>query len=113
LLPALVADSPLERTEALHRPLYQAVEEATGRRYTTATDVLSARLPTRDEAELLRIRPDTPVLHLLHTAYDAAHRPIEVAQATWPGPVTTLTDTYPIPAAPDEPDDEGPDAVLA
>ena len=57
----------------------------------------AARLPTRDEAELLHIRPDTPVLHLLHVAYDAEHRPIEVAQATWPGPMTTLTETYAVP----------------
>ncbi|HEX6871951.1 MAG TPA: GntR family transcriptional regulator [Micromonosporaceae bacterium] len=85
------------------RPLYQEVEEATGRRYATATDHLSARLPTRTEAEVLHIRPDTPVLHLLHVAYDAAHRPIEVAEATWPGPVTSLTESYRVPGPrPDE-----------
>jgi len=30
-------------------------------------------------------------------AYDAEHRPIEVAQATWPGPTTTITESYPVP----------------
>src|SRR4051812_22646812 len=60
------------------RPLYQEVEDVTGRRYAGATDQLSARLPTREEAELLHIRPDTPVLHLLHVAHDAQRRPIEV-----------------------------------
>jgi len=88
----------LARAEAYGRPLYQEVEDETGRRYATATDQITARLPTRDEAELLHIRPDTPVLHLLHVAFDDEHRPIEVAQATWPGPVTTLTEEYPIPA---------------
>ena len=83
---------------AFGRPLYQEVEELTGRRYATATDHLSARQASREEAELLQIRPDTPVLHLLHVAYDEQRRPIEVAQATWPGPMTTLTDSYPIPA---------------
>jgi GntR family transcriptional regulator len=68
-----------------------------GRRYVHATDHLSARLPTREEAAQLFIRPDTPVLHLLHVAADEEHRAIEVAQATWPGPMTTLVDTYPIP----------------
>ncbi len=93
-------------------PLYQEVEEVTGRRYVTATDHLTARLPTREEAETLQIRPDTPVLALLHVAYDADHRPIEVAQATWPGPMTTLVEEYPIPAPrPTQP--EGPDFVLA
>jgi GntR family transcriptional regulator len=68
-----------------------------GTRSASATDHLSARLPTREEAEVLQIRPDTPVLVLLHVAYDAEHRPIEVAQATWPGPMTTLTEEYRIP----------------
>lgn len=98
LQPKDAAGTGLERFEAFGRPLYQEVEEVTGRRYVTATDTLSARLPTREEAEVLQIRPDTPVLHLLHVAYDAEHRPIEVAQATWPGPMTTLVEEYQVPA---------------
>lgn len=108
LRPADAHGTTLERREPFGRPLYQEVEDETGRRYANATDQISARLPTREEAELLEIRPDTPVLHLLHVAYDADHRPIEVAQATWPGPMTTLTERYPIPGRrpdlPDEPD---------
>ena len=47
------------------------------------------------------------MLVLLHVAYDAQHRPIEVAQATWPGPNTTLTENYRIPSPrPGLPDDE-------
>jgi GntR family transcriptional regulator len=89
------------------RPLYQEVEDETGRRYASARDQVTARLPSRDEAEQLQIRPDTPVLVLLHVAFDAEHRPLEVAQAIWPGPVTALTEEYQIPAerAP-LPDDE-------
>jgi GntR family transcriptional regulator len=83
----------------------------TGRRYVTATDQVTARQPSREEAEILQIRPDTPVLHLLHVAYDAEHRPIEVSQATWPGPMTALTEEYAIPRPrPDLPD---PDPGLA
>jgi GntR family transcriptional regulator len=100
----------LERAEAFGRPLYQEVEEETGRRYASATDTISARQPSREEAEILQIRPDTPVLHLLHVAYDAEHRPIEVAQATWPGPMTTLTEEYRIPGPGREP---SPDPGLA
>lgn len=98
LKPTDTAGTALERMEAFGRPLYQELEEATGRRYVTATDQVTARLPTREEAELLAIRPDTPVLHLLHIAYDERHRPIEVAVATWPGPMTALTEEYQIPA---------------
>lgn len=111
-LPSDVDGSSVERPEAFGRPLYQEVEEVTGRRYATATDVLSARLPTREEAELLAMRPDTPVLHLLHVAYDAEHRPIEVAQSTWPGPMTTLTEDYRIPEPRPDAVDGDPDLVL-
>jgi GntR family transcriptional regulator len=109
--PTDAAGTSLERAQTFGRPLYQEVEEVTGRRYATATDRLTARLPTREEAELLQIRPDTPVLVLLHIAYDPAHRPIEVAEATWPGPMTALTEEYPIPQPrPSLPD--GPEVVL-
>ena len=70
----------------------------------SAEDRLTARLPSREEATALRIRPDTPVLHLVHIGYDAKHRPIEVATATWPGPVTTLVETYPVPGPLDDTD---------
>lgn len=98
------AGTSLERMEAFGRPLYQEAEEVIGRRYASATDTLSARQPGREEAEILRIRPDTPVLHLLHVAYDPQRRPIEVAQATWPGPMTTLTEEYRIPGPLPDPD---------
>lgn len=96
-LPADVAGTSIVDSQAYGRPLYQEVEEQTGRVYTTAEDRLTARLPTREEATALRIRPDTPVLCLVHIGFDAQRRPIEVATATWPGPVTMLIDTYPVP----------------
>jgi GntR family transcriptional regulator len=98
LRPADAENTSLSRMESFGRPLYQEVEEVTGRIYRSATDHITARLPTRDEAEILQIRPDTPVLSLLHIAYDADHRPIEVATATWPGPMTALTEEYAVPA---------------
>lgn len=111
--PADVAGTAIERPDVFDRPLYQEVEEATGRRYATARDQITARLPSRDEAEILKIRPDTPMLVLLHAAFDADRRPIEVAQAVWPGPVTSLTEEYTVPAPrPGLPDDE-PGAAFA
>ncbi|MET7398073.1 GntR family transcriptional regulator [Dactylosporangium sp. NPDC005572] len=107
-----VRGTSIERPDVFGRPLYQEVEDELGRRYTSAKDQVSARLPSREEAELLQIRPDTPVLVLLHVAYDEEHRPIEVAQAAWPGPMTSLTEEYRIPAPrPGLPDDE-PDVAL-
>jgi GntR family transcriptional regulator len=102
----------LSRAEAFGRPLYQEVEDVTGRVYTTATDQVTARLPSREEAEILQIRPDTPILHLVHTAFDAKHQAIEVAVATWPGPMTALTEQYQIPAAREPQNEDGPDFYL-
>lgn len=99
-----VKGTSVERAEAFGRPLYQEVEEETGRRYSSATDTVTARQPSREEAETLQIRPDTPVLHLLHTAFDQAHKVIEVSQATWPGPMTALTEEYKVPAPAPETD---------
>jgi GntR family transcriptional regulator len=105
--PADVRGTSIERHEVFGRPLYQEVEDETGRRYASARDQVTARLPSRDEAEQLQIRPDTPVLVLLHVAFDAEHRPLEVSQAVWPGPVTALTEEYQIPAERQPlPDDE-------
>ena len=109
LRPADADGTALARPEVFDRPLYQEVEEATGRTYTSATDQITARLPSRDEAELLQIRPDTPVLVLMHVAFDQRGKAIEVSQAVWPGPVTQLTEKYQIagerPAVPtDDPD---------
>jgi GntR family transcriptional regulator len=111
--PRDVAGTDLERQQTFGRPLYQEVEELTGRRYATAADHLTARLPTRDEAETLQIRPDTPVLALLHIAYDAEHKPIEVAQAAWPGPMTALVEEYAVPGARARTVDGDPEIALA
>jgi GntR family transcriptional regulator len=108
LRPGLADGTSLAQPRAFGRPLYQEVEDVTGHRYTTAADHITARLPSREEAALLQSRADTPVLHLLHVAYDEDRRPIEVSQATWPGPVTTLTERYAVPA-PDEQPLDAPD----
>lgn len=110
--PADVRGTSIERPEVFGRPLFQEVEDETGRRYAAARDQVTSRLPTRVEAELLQIRPDTPVLILLHVAFDEDHRVIEVAQAVWPGPMTMLTEEYTIPAARAPLPDGEPDLAL-
>src|SRR5690606_11337728 len=97
LAPDPLRDTPLARPEPLDRPLYQVVEEETGRRYDRVTDQITARLASLDEAQLLRIRRDTPVLVLLHTAYDTDGMVIEVSQTCWPGPTSAVIDEYRVP----------------
>jgi GntR family transcriptional regulator len=110
--PGDVRGTSLERPEVYGRPLYQEVEDETRRRYASARDQITARLPTREEAEQLQIRPDTPVLVLLHVAFDGEHRPIEVAQAVWPGPMTALTEEYKIPGERSSTPDDEPGLAL-
>lgn len=111
--------SELGTPEPLGRPLYQAVEEATGRRYGTVTDQITARLASPEEAQLLRIRADTAVLVLLHQARDADGEVIEVTELCWPGPTSTLVDEYRVPGtAPGRvgdltPSEPGDDLTLA
>jgi len=97
LSPETAAGTPLDRRDPLERPLYQVVEDATGRRYGKATDQITARLASPDEARLLRIRPDTPVLVLLHVGYDTGGVTLEVSQTCRPGPTSALVDEYQVP----------------
>ncbi|MGH3647922.1 MAG: GntR family transcriptional regulator [Micromonosporaceae bacterium] len=105
--------------EPLGRPLYQAVEEATGKRYGTVTDQITARLASPEEAQLLRIRRDTAVLVLLHQARDTDGEILEVTELCWPGPTSTLVDEYRVPrSAPGQhgdltPPEPGDDLTLA
>ncbi|MGH3734391.1 MAG: GntR family transcriptional regulator [Micromonosporaceae bacterium] len=118
-LPHDLYGSPLSQPEPLGRPLYQAVEEATRRRYDAGTDQITARLASPEEAQLLRIRRDTAVLVLLHRARDTHGDTIEVTELCWPGPTSTLVDEYRVPRpAPGQhgdltPPEPGDDLTLA
>lgn len=45
---------------------------------------ISARLPTRAEAQMLRVAADSPVLILEGRNVDGAGRPIEISTSVWP-----------------------------
>ncbi len=99
------AGTSLERAEAFGRPLYQEAEEATGRRY-----VRGHRPDHRPPAQpgggrdCCRSAPTPRCCTCCTSPATATRKPIEVAQATWPGPMTTLTEQYPIPGPAAEPD---------
>jgi DNA-binding GntR family transcriptional regulator len=50
-----------------------------------AIEQITARHPVGEEAELLRIAPDAPVLSVVVTAYDAAGQPVQVSDVVLPG----------------------------
>jgi GntR family transcriptional regulator len=60
-----------------------------------AVEQITARHPTGEEAALLRVAPDAPVLSVIVTAYDAAGRPVQVSDLVLPGQRHELRDAYP------------------
>ena len=60
-----------------------------------AVEQITARHPTGEEAALLRVAADAPVLSVIVTAYDATARPIQVSDLVLPGERHELRDAYP------------------
>jgi len=61
-----------------------------------AIEQITARHPTGEEAELLRIGSDAPVLSVLVTTYDAAGQPMQVSDLVLPGQRHEIRDAYPL-----------------
>jgi DNA-binding GntR family transcriptional regulator len=60
-----------------------------------AVEQITARHPTSEEAALLRVAPDAPVLSVIVTAYDATGAPVQVSDLVLPGQRHELRDAYP------------------
>jgi len=60
-----------------------------------AVEQITARHPTGEEAEWLRLAPDAPVLNVLVTAFDAAGEPVLVSDLVLPGQRHEIRDAYP------------------
>ena len=50
-----------------------------GHRFAHGMELLQARMPTRDEVQLLELDPGVPVVRMLHTDYDKDGRTLQVA----------------------------------
>jgi DNA-binding GntR family transcriptional regulator len=64
-------------------------------RFDHAVERISARQPTGEEAALLRVAPDIPVLNVVVTTYDATARPLQVTDLVLPGDRHEIHDAYP------------------
>jgi GntR family transcriptional regulator len=62
-----------------------------------AVERISARKPTGEEAALLQVAVDAPVLNVIVTAYDATARPVQVTDLVLPGDRHEIHDAYPFP----------------
>jgi GntR family transcriptional regulator len=60
-----------------------------------AVERISARKPTGEEAALLGVAADAPVLNVIVTAYDATARPVQVTDIVLPGDRHEIHDAYP------------------
>jgi DNA-binding GntR family transcriptional regulator len=61
-----------------------------------AIEQITARHPTGEEAALLQVAPDAPVLSVIVTAYDATGKPLQVSDLMLPGQRHELRDAYPL-----------------
>jgi len=59
--------------------------EALGYRFAHGAEVLSARMPTPEEVQILRLPPGVPVVRLLHIDYDDQDRTLQVADDLYVG----------------------------
>jgi GntR family transcriptional regulator len=64
-------------------------------RFDHAVERISARRPTGEEAALLQVSPDMPVLNVIVTAYDPATQPLQVIDLVLPGDRHEIHDAYP------------------
>lgn len=59
-----------------------------------AVEQITARHPAGEEAALLHVAADTPVISVIVTVYDATGRPIQVSDLVLPGEKHELRDAY-------------------
>jgi GntR family transcriptional regulator len=75
----------LKRAEVERGSLYRLLEEGYDIRISRADEILTAACATRDEAELLSIKPRAPVLVVQRTVYATDGTPVEVVRSVYRG----------------------------
>jgi GntR family transcriptional regulator len=78
---SMAGDTAIERPERIRGGVHALIEDEHGpirRRIARSEDDVMGRMPTPDEALLLRLSPGVPVFRVLRTVYDSENRPVEV-----------------------------------
>ena len=91
----LAAGTDLASADLLHESIRHHLSARKKIRLDHAVEQITARHPTSEEATLLRVPPDAPVLSVIVTAYDAAGTPVQVSDLVLPGQRHELRDAYP------------------
>lgn len=98
---SIAAGSYLEEPTVVPKALFLCVEDLSGRRYTHASDRWQVRPATAEEAALLEIPVNSPVIHLIHNAADENGDTLEVSESIWPSDRIAVIDDYDIAQEPE------------
>jgi DNA-binding GntR family transcriptional regulator len=93
---AIAAGTDLASPDVLARSVRVLLAARKKIRLDHAVEQITARHPTGEEAGLLRLPADAPVLSVLVTAFDAAGQPVLVTDLVLPGQQHEIRDAYPL-----------------
>jgi GntR family transcriptional regulator len=91
----LAAGTDLASPDPLRDSLRHHLQTRKKVRLDHAIEQITARHPSGEEAALLQVAPDAPVLSVIVTAYDATGKPLQVSDLVLPGQRHELRDAYP------------------
>jgi DNA-binding GntR family transcriptional regulator len=92
----LSAGTDIGKSEPLPDGVLQHLADRKGISFDHATERISARLPTAEESELLRVDESDAVLTLLVTVYDSAGHPQLAVDAVMPANRQEIEGTFPL-----------------
>jgi GntR family transcriptional regulator len=90
----MAAGTDLSSADLLNESIRHHLYTRQNIRLDHAVEQITARHPQGEEAALLRVAPDAPVLSVIVTAYDAAGQPVQVSDLVLPGQRHELRDAY-------------------
>ncbi len=91
----LAKGTDLASPELLDQSVRQQLQTRKKVRLDHAVERISARKPSGEEAGLLEVAADAPVLNVIVTAYDAESKPVHVTDLVLPGDRHEIHDAYP------------------
>jgi GntR family transcriptional regulator len=84
----LAAGTAIEQPQLIRGGAHAVIEDPAGtihRHIARSVDEISGRMPTPDEARILKLPPGVPVFRILRTVYDSEGQPIEVQDSVAAG----------------------------
>jgi DNA-binding GntR family transcriptional regulator len=91
----IAAGTDLASPELLGESIRHHLQSRKKLRLDHAVERISARKPVGEEAALLGVAADAPVLNVIVTAYDATSEPVQVTDIVLPGDRHEIHDAYP------------------